>query len=264
MADEDRDEATGAQKLLDAGVDIAGNVGGALIGAVIAGPGGAVAGGVAGPLITHAIHAATEFAQRQLSRREEVRVGATLRFAIEKIQKNLANGQTIRQDAFFINSLSDRSTANEIVEGVLLAAQREHEERKLRFYGNLVANIAFEPNINRPLANQLLQKGENLSYQQLCLLTLFLRRQEFPKIPQDIAMDTGVDKLNIVEDLYDIFQQGLFLRSNVIIPNVDYAVQNLVIYPTELGRTLHNLMELQEIKHEEFEGIIAILRRGRP
>jgi hypothetical protein len=101
IANENPDETVGVRKLFDAGVDIAGSVGGAVIGTAIAGTDGAVVGGAAGPAITHAMRAAIDFAQRQLSRREEVRVGATLRFDIDKIQQNLANGGTLREDDCF-------------------------------------------------------------------------------------------------------------------------------------------------------------------
>jgi hypothetical protein len=47
---------------------------------------------------------------------------------------------------------------------VLLAAQREHEERKLRFMGNLIANLAFHPEIDRGYANYLIRLAEKLSF----------------------------------------------------------------------------------------------------
>jgi hypothetical protein len=39
----------------------------------------------------------------------------------------------------------DRGVAREILEGVLLAAQKERQEKKVTLYGNLYANIAFDP-----------------------------------------------------------------------------------------------------------------------
>src|SRR6266508_3625350 len=111
-----------------------------------------------------------DFRSRALSRREVLRVDTVLKFAATKIQQNIANGQQIRQDTFFTEALDDRSAGEEIMEAVLLTAQREYEEKKLKYYGNLLANIAFHPEINRGTANQLIRIAERLSYRQMALL----------------------------------------------------------------------------------------------
>ncbi len=59
--------------------------------------------------------------------------------------------------------MDDRSTAEEIFEGVLLVAQRDYQEKKTKFYANFFANIAFEPFIDRALANFLLRVAERLT-----------------------------------------------------------------------------------------------------
>jgi hypothetical protein len=56
-----------------------------------------------------------------------------------------------------------------------MAAQREFEERKIIFLGNLVANIAFDDSITRPLANQLI----SISYRQMCIMSLFAQSANF-------------------------------------------------------------------------------------
>jgi len=68
----------------------------------------------------------------------------------------------------------------ELLEGVLLAAQREYEERKVRCYGNLYANIAFEPAIDSVTANSLLREADDLSYMQIQLLALVARKDVIP------------------------------------------------------------------------------------
>lgn len=84
----------------------------------------------------------------------------------------------IRQDDFF-NKINERSTADEILEGILLSAQREHQEKKVQFYGNLIANIAFDPSIDREQANFLIKLDESLSYRQICLLSLFVNKDKY-------------------------------------------------------------------------------------
>jgi hypothetical protein len=72
--------------------------------------------------------------------RETKRIGATLTFAAAKIKERLDSGQNLRSDGFFDEDASNRAPADEIAEGVVIAAQREHEEKKLKFYGNLLAS----------------------------------------------------------------------------------------------------------------------------
>jgi hypothetical protein len=58
-------------------------------------------------------------AARQLSHREQVRVGAAASFAIQAIQSRFAEGQTPRDDGFFDDKKNERSAADQILEGVL-------------------------------------------------------------------------------------------------------------------------------------------------
>jgi hypothetical protein len=94
------------------------------------------------------------------------------------VQKKLADGLPLRQDNFFQETANDRATADEVVEGIVLAAQREYEERKLQFYGNLIANIAFHSEVNRTQANLFIRQAERMSYRQLCLWSLFVCMDE--------------------------------------------------------------------------------------
>ena len=71
------------------------------------------------------------------------------------------------------------SPAVEIAEGMLLAARNEYEEKKLPFFGNLLANIAFDPTIDREQANLLIKIGENVTFRQMCILSVFADHDRF-------------------------------------------------------------------------------------
>jgi len=144
MTDQSDTKSDALNSLIGIGSDIAGGVAGAAIGLIAAGPEGAVAGGAASPLIKHTLRRiAIEIKQRILGQREVIRIGATLAYAAAKIKEKIEAGQQIREDDFFKEQEGERPAAEEIAEGVLLAAQREHQEKKLQFYGNLLANIVF-------------------------------------------------------------------------------------------------------------------------
>ena len=103
-----------------------------------------------------------EFVQRVLAPREQLRIGALLALAATAVRERLDAGEQRRQDDFFAAGGKRRSTAEEITEGVLLVAQREHEESKIP----LLAAIPFHPEVDRRYANLLVRLGEDLSYAQ--------------------------------------------------------------------------------------------------
>ena len=254
MSDTRRNEPEAVDHLITIGTEIAGGVTGAAIGLFAAGPAGALAGGVAGPVVTHAFRKiAVEIQHRFLGRREEVRIGAAFTFAAAKVQKKLADGLPLRQDNFFQQIANDRATADEIVEGILLAAQREHEEQKLRFYGNLIANIAFHSEINRVQANLFIRQVEQMSYRQLCLLALFVRMDELRivRTPRMYPEYPEFDEASNVQEMYDLFQLGIFHRKDNFSPDAYIRSGNLQIDVSELGIKLYILMDLNEIDTEE-------------
>jgi len=262
-------ESESVEKLIDSGMDIAGNaLAGAAVGFFTNGPVGAVIGGVsgaAGPVATQLLKQAGEFTQRVLGHREEVRVGATLIFAVEKIRENIAKGHQIRQDGFFQDQPSERSAAEEIFEGVLLAAQREHEEKKLQFYGNLIANIAFRSDIDRGHAN-LITQGEGISYRQMCLLAIFSRVDNSGLRQEDYQNSGNISeaKIALLQEIYKLYSdrlldlpfEGLVLGQPLL--NLEYLKPG-TLHVQGIGTTLYKLMELWSIKSQDLETIVALL-----
>jgi hypothetical protein len=253
---DDNDSRLGVNSLIEVGSEISGNLAGAAIGFLLAGPPGAFAGAAATPLLTRTVRVAADFAKRQLSHREEVRVGATIAYASAKIQERLAHGAIIRQDDFFRDAPGDRATAEEIVEGVLRAAQRDHEERKLQFYGKLIANITFRPDIDRYQANLFIRLAQQMSYRELCLTAIFVRIK---------ASNAGITSEpfrmlqpnDIVQDIYNLSQYGLISRQlSPISPQYieDTSLGDMKI--TELCKTIHDLMELKDINEEDIADVM--------
>lgn len=150
---------------------VAGGAVGGIIGTVVAGPSGAVLGALAGTLIENAVKKiGEEIKERKLSKAEDKKVGSVYVLASENIAQKLLAGQTLREDSFFEESEDDRSTAEEIFERTLFAAQREAEEKKLPYYARMYSNIAFSKDVTRPMANQIIKIAEQLTYRQLLIL----------------------------------------------------------------------------------------------
>ncbi len=178
--DESR-ENQAVEELISAGSDMVGGISSVALGFLIAGHEGAYTGALTAPVVAYTLRRiAVELKQRVLARREEVRIGAALEVAATQFGENLDAGKQVRQDNFFDADAGERSAAEEVTEGVLLAAQREYEERKVPFEGRLLANLMFHPEIDRAHANYLIRLAQSLSYRQLCLLVLFMRKRSYP------------------------------------------------------------------------------------
>jgi hypothetical protein len=252
--------------LIEIGSDIAGGTAGAALGFFTAGPAGAVLGGATAPLLVHTFRKmASEIRHRYLGVREEVRIGATIAFAARKIQENIANGQQIRQDGFFETQPGERAAAEEVLEALLLVAQREHQEKKLPFYGNLLANIAFHHEIDRAYANLLIRLGDQISYRQMCLLVLFAsqRKDGYHLRQEDYrSASTTADTIALLQEIYELYSQGMLNASGEALLGIgDVKPAKMKVQGT--GAMLCNLMELWRIESLREEDLIetAILLR---
>ena len=206
---ESGDELT---ELIEVGTDIAGAAAGAALGLVAAGPGGAVLGAAAGPGLAFPLRRlARELRARFLGPREQVRIGAALAYAVQEAGRRLEAGQQPRSDGFFTDAdRQGRTTAEEIVEATLRAAQGEHEERKIRYQGRLFGGIAFDPTIGRLDANHLVRLSEQLSFSQLLLLQLFAQpgaatRDADYRGSEQLPMDL----IHVLSEALDLYSRGL-------------------------------------------------------
>jgi len=173
---------------------------------------GLLTGAAVGPSVAHAFrYGAKLFVSRVLAGREKARVGVVYGLAAHKIKERLDNGEKLRTDGFFEPDITGRSPADEIAEAVLIAAQREHEERKLPYIANLLAFVAFTPGVDRATANQMIRLAGSLSYQQFCLLALgnypiraSLNQPGYPRGAQ-----SGAPLFAVLNELFELYQSGL-------------------------------------------------------
>lgn len=236
------------------------------VGLVVAGPGGAALGAIAGSVVEKVFEwAGAEISERFLSKKENQRVKSVLELAKEKVQKNLANGQVIRDDDFFDKDINDRSTAEEILEGVLLTSQKEYEERKLVYLANLYSNIAFDKTITRQIANQLIKIAAELTYRQLVILKVIGFFQTNPMAPtrkrSAFTEINGLNNVSIASDIYALYQKSLVFSSNAILDAAGINPSTLSI--GGYGALLYNLMGIADIPLDEMTCEIIVLLAER-
>jgi hypothetical protein len=108
-----------------------------VVGTAIAGPIGGIAGGITTAglelmLKRYVLKHVLPKRSRSISQDERLRKVLS-QFNTKMIQnQSVGSGKTLRQDCFFSTKINKRSAAEEIFEGVLIAAQLEHEEKKIK------------------------------------------------------------------------------------------------------------------------------------
>lgn len=268
MKKDGKEKKDGIEKWISTGSEITGASMGGLIGLTVAGPAGAILAGAGGVVITKILEKlGIEISDRVLGKREEVRVGALFTYSIAKIKENLDNGRHLREDSFFDENISQRSDAEEVYEGLILAVQKEHEEKKIEYMGKMIGNIAFREDIDKAFANLLIKRASNLSYRQICLIKIFYDNAMALNINED---GIGLRKSNYREQeiskelipvLYEIFE----LCNEELIVNGKHLVNGLIdIVPSEfkpqgLGVLLYDLFELKTMSEAETSKIKELL-----
>jgi hypothetical protein len=262
---DDHDKKVAA--LIKHGGSIGGAATGAAIGFLAGGPIGAAIGGAIGAAVQGA---ASDMADRELSCREAMRVGATMSYAIEFIRERIDAGDHPREDGFFQPDDSKRSPAEEIFEGVLLKAKTDHEERKARFYGQLFTNVAFEPNCSRAEANHLLHLMDSLTFLQLCLVSLFSDPERYPQLPTG-GYDGKTLSLDLVSTLaacFELSQNGIIKlwkrgaeNGEVVLDPTDIRPSDMVLSP--IGKRLFDLAGLHAIgESKALDELVTLLCGG--
>ena len=240
----------GVQRLLDRGAEMLGSGAHAVTSRVLAllvgGPEGLAIGGVVGKGVEIVLNrVGGEISTRQLAPREETRVGAAFAYAAAEIKRRLEEGDVLRNDGFFDEKQVERSRADEVLESVLLKAQREPEEKKIPYMGYLFSSIVFNPEIDLPYAHQLIKLAEQLTYRQLCILKLSDDKDKYELRSGDFHKQ-GV----LTRDLYPVLSECVDLANKEYIflgGETALGLGNAV--PAQLtlqgiGADLHDLMRL--------------------
>ena len=268
---EGQDEEQAFNEYLDAGTELVGGVTGFGVAAMVSGPVGGFLGALAPVAVRVIRRSALDHMHRQLSARERMRTAAVVRIATARTQQMLALGYEARSDGFFQGAPGNRSVAAELVEGVLISAQREHEEMKIPYLGNLLANIAFHDWISRGEANLLLRLADRLSYRQLCLLALFGRKAEFPNLRDGTFVkelrevekserEELVELIGLLVEAEELFDLGMVTQERRVIFAHGEGLNPANAMLFRYGAALYDLMELRDVPRDELEPLAATLR----
>lgn len=224
---------------------------GTVLGGAAAGPEGAVIGSLASTAVEHIFEKiGNEISKRTLAPLEEQRVGSTYAAAAKLINEKIAQEDRPRNDNFFEPAAESRSAGEELLEGTLLAAQREHEEKKLAYLARLYANILFNPEISKPIANHLVKLAEQLTYRQIVALGTigFIRLTQSmnPSInllkKNAYGSVSGIENVAIAAEIFEMYRMNILGSSDAILDSAGINPSALTVIG--YGAHLYNLMEL--------------------
>lgn len=242
------------EKVIDTVAELGGSaasaVVGAAIGTAVAGPLGTVSGAIAGTVLEKGLlWVGNEIKGRMLSPKEELRVGAVYTYANQKIDRNILAGKTIRTDSFFEVAEEERPANEEILEGVLLAAQKEYEEKKLVYLGNLYANLPFNETVDPRMANMLIKIASELTYRQYVILYVvnLFQNPAYDAVVKKEPYESlsGFKTMTIATEIFDLYRRTLIHSSEALLDAA--AINPSTLTLVGYGSLMFELMELNEI-----------------
>jgi hypothetical protein len=249
-------EDTGWLRLAGSSIAVLGAGTGAAMSVLLADP---VTGAMAGQALAEV---GNDIARRMLSPRQEARVGTVIELAASAVIAKETLGGQLRDDGFFDG---DRSDAQEIIEGVLLAVKDDHQEQKLPYVANMLAEIAFSPLIDVNTANRMVEEADRMTWLDMRITAIVARGKEFP-LPD-------VDLPNYGSTLADwtVFQAAATLRDDesrrLLLyeekdNGMDLRMCALKLSPR--GHLMATTMELTKISKAELRPVYEALLRVPP
>lgn len=245
---------------LNQGADITGSIIGSFSGYLLGGAEGVLASSVAIPYFTNFLRIViNDVNAKHLTPREEVRIASVMLYALERLKALMDEESWKEKDEYFILDEQDqeRSIALEQIEGTIRAAKDEFEERKIKYLGNLYAHIVFNQ-IPLEKGNALIRIVNELSFRQLCILSLLVREYPLALTAQEIEIQKNkhgaeVEELTLVSEIKDLQRRGLVVYTGTY-PNFEKAATTIntrFLLPSHFSREFARLTYIQEIDNSD-------------
>jgi len=195
-----------------------------------------------------------EISNTFLGSREQARIGMTYGNALVEIKRRIEAGDIPRNDNFYKSEKNERSKAETLLEGVLIKAKQEYEEKKIKYYSYFLANLTFDESTDYYKASTLLRLAEQLSYRQIIIIAFFYRQKEVNIGQWDISFLRN-SKLQIYHDFYtelmDLYNKQLIQQTGR--DGISMGLHELTSSP--IGNKLSQLMNLDKISHDDIQEI---------
>ena len=204
-----------------------------------------------------------ELLARMIGPREKVRAGAAFAFALVRIHQRLENDERPREDGFFDKDIAGRSKNEEILENAILKCQREPEEKKISYISNVFVNTIFDSEISNDLSHKIIKSAEQLTYQQLCILSMVGKREKKQEFATSFGSESSLELTKLLHDCFELvtngyLQGGLSLTYSGQLPRYE-TLTPASMYLENIGITIYNLMNLHDIPDDDIAPIAKLL-----
>ncbi len=252
------------RKFLEPASEVSGGLIATGVGLIFAGPAGAFAGSIVAPIFSRTCLGLYD---RIMAYRDCARVGTAIIYSAMDIEERLSNGESLRDDGF-INSEIVRSSADEVLEGVILKSSTEHEEKKTKYYGYIFSTSAFDSRFSSENINHALSIAQRLTYRQLCLIYVFSQSQSFHLNDRSYQHLSEIEvrwELDVIlSEAFQLYRENL-IKCRMPNDRDDEALLDMYdIHPalmrlTTFGKRIYDLMQLKKIPTEDIENIVKTL-----
>lgn len=200
---------------------------------------------VAGPIV--------DFADRQLSTKESIRISIAMSKGLQKVRQNLESGKL--PNAGYVGKPGPgHSVLEEIFEGSLTKARNEYRAKKLPLYGNLFGNAAFF-DCSSEIIHQFFQALEELTFRQICLIAIVRDSVRLGvQVRTSYYGDKDPERRAIYKELKGISGTKAFYREGFI-DAIGSGYRTTI-----LGTLFYDLLSLEEIATDDIEKITQQLR----
>jgi hypothetical protein len=253
------------ERIIATAADSIGDISAVGISALLSGvgPEASYIGAAAGPVVAGV---AQDIASRVLSRKEERRLGSVIVYAAASMRQLHESGARLREDGFWSSNPDQTKPGEEVVEAVLLAAQREPQERKLEYLGCLLAQIAYHEEIPVETAMWMIGTAERLTWTQYVLISMVGRSQQFELSGIEVGQNIGSWRgWAVHQELQSMGPFGMSImgaKARETVPAYK-GLFNMNLSDFHLGnggRLLYDFLGVGDIPAEEINDLIRALR----
>jgi hypothetical protein len=185
-------------------------------------------------------------------------VGAVACYFADRILTRLAAGDVSRSDGFFLPAGKDRPPSEALLEGVLLKARDEFEQKKLRHLAAFFANLIFVEDVSPEVAYVLLKQFERLTYRQLAVLSLIGGRESYDLERLQRPEHSDAEMETLKREVMDLHSNDLGTLS-LLRPKDPYWT----VFLSPLGRAMFELAALDEIPVQVTTELDALMAKPK-
>ena len=208
-------------------------------------------------MIAPSIQTAIDFAlstigSTRFSKREQVRIGSAVWWALKVAEENVHAGKRILQVRF------DQTEVNSVVETIFRAAIEDSQELKDRAYGTLLGNFVYQDKFDGGALYSIAKILRDLSFDELLLIAALkdLPAMNYEMLYTKLEKDGDLVAGELVGHFSRLKDLGLIVR--VFPVSLGSFIGNLQL--SAMGEALCDIADLERLAPKQVESLCGYLK----